>query len=310
MANEEEVRVDMKFRDEYTDGVKQARDMTEGLDRSLEDAGESSAEANLRFLATVEAVDRLGGGVSKIRGGLEDLGIVSGETAEQLRKVEGAADLMVGTAEIAIVSMEAWTRATNNQKIALIGVASAAAAVGTAMVAMNAESEDQRKIFSALTGVTAGLAAAEFTLAAAKAAGWTASAGPASPAMAAVIAGSLVATAAAIATYVVASRKAAEEAEAGLQTGPGVIKEAEVLASGQIADGIRVDAGEAISIRAARPTATQAILGESRSMHPAIREMNVTIIGAFNPWDPAENRKAAEVLGENIVRRIGGRLSD
>lgn len=297
----------MKFNDEYTDGVKEAKQSTDRLDKSLEDVGETSAEANLRFLATMEAIDKVGGAVSKIRGGLEDLGIVSEETAKQLRKIEGAADLVVGSAQIAIVGMEAWTRATDNQRTAMIGLAFAAAAVGSAMAAMNAQSEEERAVFSTLTGITAGLAAAEFTLAAAKAAQWTASSGPLAPVTAAAIAAGLVGAAAAIATYIAASRNDSESVR--MQTGPGVIKEAEVLSTGQIADGLIVDAGEDVTVRASRPTVPDAILREKTGgSAPAIGEMNVTIIGAFNPWDPSENRRAAETLGENTVRKLGGRL--
>ena len=254
----------------------------------------------------MEAIDKVGGAVAKIRGGLEDLGIVSEETAEKLRKIEGAADLIVGSSQIAVVSMEAWTRATKNQRTAMIGLAAAAAAVSFAVAAANTENEDAKKVYSALTGVTAGLAAAEFTLAAAKAAQWTAASGPLAPVTAAAIAAGLVGVSAAIATYIASSEKA--QSTLGLQTGAGVIKEAEVLSSGQIASGISVDAGEVVSVRAARPNVAESILRERTTGGPMIREMNVTIIGAFNPWNPAENRKAAEVMGENIIRRLGGRV--
>lgn len=304
-GEEREVKATLKFEDEYTEGVKQASKETDRMDKSLEDVQESSLEANIAFMATLDAVDKLGGGVAKIRGGLEDLGIVNEQTAETLRKVEGAADLVVGTAEIAIVTMAGWTRATEGQRNALLGLGAAAAAAGLAFAAVNAETEEAKAVYSALTGVAAGLAAAEFTLAAAKMAGWVAGAGPLSPAMAAVIAGALVAASAAAATYWASTKETASA-----QMGEGQEKVFMVEEGGDVrprrfaidqTGEIQLHAGEEATITRRGAPAEVSPIEQPRA--PLIGVVNFN--GWFSPLDPRGQRRAAEALALIVDLRNG-----
>jgi hypothetical protein len=240
-------------------------------------------------LATVEAIDAWGGGVSKIRGGLEDLGIVSEETANKLRKVEGAADIMVGSAQISIVALEAWKRATDAQKFAMIELGLVTAAVWAAYGAFTAQSNAQRIAFSLLTGITAGLAAAKFTLALAEASAAIAAAGPAAPIVAGLIGGGLAAGA----VYWAATKAKAEG-----QTAIGEEREFEVRQSGIV----EVHQGE--RMRLSREGEGAANLGRPRRGSGA--NINVTLVGNFNLNDPVGVRRTGEQLGDYLDRYLGG----
>lgn len=217
MADDKEVKVKLTLEDEYSDKVEQAAEKTEKLDQATQDLKGSTLEENVAFLTTIETLDKFGGSVSKIRGGLEDTGLVSEDTAKQLMKVQGAVDLLVGSAEIFMMVQRVMNAEmlknitiTRTQALAMGTLAASAGAVGFAYAAINAGSREQAALYSTLTGITAGLAAAEFTLAVAKfseaVAGW----GPAAP----IIAGIIMAAIAGGATYL-ASLKASAQTEEG-----------------------------------------------------------------------------------------------
>lgn len=285
---DKDLNVKMKFEDDFTEGAERAEGQAKKLDKSVDDLSESTVEANIQFLATVEAVDKLGGGVAKIRGGLEDLGIVNEETAESLRKVEGAADLMVGSAEIAIVTMHVWKGASDALKMSLIGTTFAAMGVGAAFLAINAQTEETRALFSALTGVSMGLAAAQFTLAAANSIAWVA----ANPLLAPVLIGAIAATVAGLATYIAAGRAAASA-----QTAPGEVKVLEVEGTGNVL----VHAGEQMIV--GRPGPREG--GRRRG-----REFPVTInfIGVVGTFDQRALDKTEEIIGRVVSNALGGEL--
>ena len=288
-GDDKELKVSMEFDDNYTDKVEEAADSTEKLDKSLQDTEESALEANIAFLATMEAIDQVGGSVAKIRAGLEDLGIVTEEQAAALRKIEGAADLFTGTAQLATIATHGWKKATDLQKTSLLGVAAAAAAAGSAVMAMNAETAEQRALYSTLTGITAGLAIAQFTLALAQYSSAVAAAGPAAPIMAALIGGSLIA-----ATTYWASTKAA----AGAQTGPGEIREAEVMMTGQV----EVHQGERMRLtRDGRTPASLRGMAERRG-----GDINLTVISPFDPFLLESSGNLDSFLGQFITANVRG----
>lgn len=226
----------------------------------------------------------VGGSVAKIRAGLEDLQIVTEEQAEALRKIEGAADLFTGTAQLATGAMHLWKKATDAQKTAMIGLGLATASVGLAMMAMNAQTNEEAALFSTLTGITSGLAIAQFTLALAKYSAAVAGAGPAAPIMAAVIGGALVAAS----VYWVSTKDMASA-----QTGEGQVLNAEVLQTGLV----EIHQGEQMSIT--RGGGVMANL--RRTGGGGFRDLNITLVGAFDPMDPRGQRRIATQLGRLVI---------
>lgn len=290
MAEDDRVDVGFGFSDDYTAGVKEAKKETEEMNETLRETKDSSDDANLSFLATKEAVDAVGGSFAKIRAGAEDLNIVTEEQAEILRKVEGVADLFTGTAELALGTMKLWTQATVAQRNAMIGLGAAVGAAGLAFAAVNAESASARAHYSVLTGVTTGLALAEFTLAAAKMSSWVAGAGPLAPAMAALIGGALAASA----TYIASTR-----ASVGLQTGRDQTVEAEVNATGDV----RLHQGERIIVT--REGGVPAELSALAGRAPLINHFHMTLVGQYNLGNPAGLRQTSEQIGRDVARQLG-----
>lgn len=224
MAGEDEiVKVGMRFEDDYSDGAKKAADAAKDLDQSQKDVEESTLESNIAFLAQMEALDGLTSGYNQVIGGADDLGLVNQEQMEQLRKITGALDLTVGSMKLYTIATSALADVNTAFLIpSLIGVAAAAGAIGFALMAASAQSEEARATFSVLTGVATGLAAAQFTLAAANAFQSVALAGPAAPIVAGLITGGL----AAIGTYLATAKEEAitrpEDLNIpGAQTEPG-----------------------------------------------------------------------------------------
>lgn len=286
---EKKLTVEMDFEDKYTDEVRDAADETDKLDRSLQSTEKSSMEANIAFLATVDALDKFGSGVSKIKGGLEDLNVVNEEQAEQLQKVVGAVDIFVGSAEIAVIGMAAWTRATEAQKTAMIGLGLASASAGLAIAAVNAQTKEGKAILSAMTGVTTGLAIAQFTLALATASQRVAAAGPAAPVVAGLIGGGLVA----VGTY-----WAAIKSQAGAQTAPGEERVFEADTGGVI----EIHGGE--TARITREGRTSPALRQREGV-PAIGTFNLTLVSAIDPFNPAGQRAIAERTADYMDRVLG-----
>ena len=234
---DKEVSVKLTLDDELSDGMDKATQSTERLNKSVESLKDSSIETNVAFMANLETLDRFGGSIAKIRGGLQDTGIVSAETAEQLMKVQGAVDLIVGSSEILIVVQRTLQKTTQTQALAMGTLAAAAGGVAAAYMAINARSEQERELFAALTGVSLGLAAAQFTLALAKYSAAVADAGPLAP----VVAGIITASLAAGAVYF-ASLKASAETEPGEirvveKTGVALVHEGETI--GRVSEPIR-----------------------------------------------------------------------
>ncbi len=214
---DKEVKVKLELEDDYSDKVEQATRKTEDLDSSMQDLHGTTLEDNVAFLTTVESLDKFSGSISKVRGGLQDTGLVSEDMAQQLLKVQGAVDLVVGSAEILMIVQ----RALNSQMLANIAItrtqaltmgtlAATAGAVGMAYMAINAQTKEERALFSVLEGATLGLAAAQFTLALAKFSQAVAGAGPLAPIMAGIITAAIGAGA----TYL-ASVKASAQTEPG-----------------------------------------------------------------------------------------------
>lgn len=282
-----DVSVRMTFEDEYTDGVKKADDATKDLDSSTEKMTEANLEANVQFMATLQGMERFNGGIRKTIQGLNDVGIISEKTRQDLKGVTGGLDVMTGTLQVAYVAMTAWTRATEAQKMAMVGLGAAAGAVGLAMVAMNATTEKQRVLFSLLTGVTAGLAVAQFTLALAEMSAKVAAAGPLAPIMAALIGGSIVAGA----TYIAATRE-----QASAQTGLGEAKVVEARTTGNFT----IHEGEEAVVR--RISAAEAPAPGGPSV-----VVNNTFVGWFSPLDPRGQQRISEETARGIYQRLGGR---
>lgn len=253
MADDKEVKVKLTLEDEYSDKVEQATDKTEKLDGATKQLEGSTLEENVAFLTTIETLDRFSGSISKLRGGLQDTGLVSDDTAKQLQKVQGAVDMVVGSAEILVMLQKVLNAEmlknitiTRTQALAMGTLAASAGAVGFAYAAINAGSKEEKALFSALTGITAGLAAAQFTLAMAKfseaVAGW----GPLAP----VIAGIIMASIAGGATYL-ASLKASAQTEEGEmrtveQTGMVLVHQGEVI--GRVSEPAQAPAGGTIQV--------------------------------------------------------------
>ena len=194
----------------------------------MEDVERSSAEANLAFIAQMQLLEGLSSGYNQAFQGARDMGLINDDLAEKLIKVKGAMDLTIGTMKIYKTLSEALTLVNFASLIpSLIGVAFAASAVALAYLSVNAETERQRRLFSVLTGVSVGLAAAQFTLAAANASAWITAAGPSAPLMAGIIFGSL----AAMGTYLASSRQELFVSPGDLtpegQTSPGTTREIE-----------------------------------------------------------------------------------
>lgn len=175
-------------------------------------------------------------------------------------------------------------------RTSLIGVAFAAGAIGAAMLAVNAQTKEQQVLFSVLTGIATTLAIAQFAAAAGLFAANVAGAGILAPVLAAVIGGAL----AAAATFAAASK-----AQAGLQTGTGEAKEFEVGATGNV----EIHQGE--QGRITRGGGTPALLRpiEPRGA-PIIGQL--TIVNAFNPFDPSGQRMVADQIGGFIASRVRG----
>lgn len=228
-GDDETVQVGMRFEDEYSDGAKRAADAARDLDKTQKDVEESTLESNIAFLAQMEALDGVTSGYNQVIGGADDLGVVNQEQMEQLRKITGALDLTVGSLKLYTIASEALADVNTALLIpSLLGVAAAAGAIGFALMASNAQSEEARVTFSVLTGVATGLAAAQFTLAAANAFESVALAGPAAPIVAGLIAGGL----AAIGTYLATAKEESitrpeDLSIPGAQTRPGEYRKTE-----------------------------------------------------------------------------------
>jgi len=222
---DEELTIRANFDDRYTDKMVTAADETEEFRDQLDATRDSAMAANVSFIAQMQALDGVASGYGKAFSGARELGLINDELAVKLRKVKGVLDLTTGSAKM-LQSAHQMLATTNTAMLipSLLGVAFAAGAVAFAYMATNAESDRQRALFSVLTGVSVALAAAQFTLAAAEASVWVAKAGPAAPAMVAIIAGSL----AAMATYMASTKKDMRTMSKELmpegQTSPGEVR--------------------------------------------------------------------------------------
>jgi hypothetical protein len=322
---DKELSVGLKFEDDYTDGVRDCTEETRALMAETDNLKESTVEANVEFLTQVETLHAVDRSVGQVRRGMNELGLANKEMDTAMRKIEGVSSLVIGSAQLATVALKGWTKATDNQKTAMVGLGLAAVGVGLAIAATNAQTDQERAYASALTGVVLGLAAAEFTLAAAKAAGWTAAAGPASPAMAATIAGSLVAVSAAMGTYWVATHKTTSA-----QTEPGQERRftfgAEddqryhVTQTGEVR-GLYAHEGEEMAIgrppltlQPSRPeTATSGPAQPQQQVQPQVIDHSVSIatlqlVGWWSPLDPRGADAAGQALGKAIQQQLGGGL--
>lgn len=198
---DEELVIEIVAEDDYTDTVKDVRKETDELSDSMEDARASTEEANIAFLAQMQALEGVSSGYNQVFGGVQDLGLVNEQQIEQLRKIKGALDLTIGSLKLYSVAAEHLGKLNVDLLIpSLIGTAAAAGGIAFAMMAANAASEEERLVFAALTGVSFGLAAASFTLAAAQSSVRIAEAGILAPVVAAAIVGGLAFALTAIAT--------------------------------------------------------------------------------------------------------------
>jgi hypothetical protein len=207
---DEEVKVKLTLEDDFSDEAERAADATQHLDKGMDQLKQSTTEANVAFLTTLETIDKFGSSVSQLRGGLQDTGLVSDETAQSLLKVQGAVDILVGATQMYLTVGQMFKVLNLDITRTLKGVGFAAGAVATAYMAINAHSDEERAIFSTLTGITTALAAANFLLADAKLAATLAGYGPAAPFVAAAIVGAVAAGA----TYF-ASLKASAQTDVG-----------------------------------------------------------------------------------------------
>lgn len=237
---DETIIAEASFEDKYSAGVSKAAGETRKFKKELDNTKDSSEKANIAFLAQINALQGVQRGYSNVVSGVTTLGLLRPDEIAQLNKLKGVIDLVTGSLGL-YKSVAKLVAATNINTLipSLWGIAAATAGIGFAMLAATTASEDMRKLFSALTGISIGLAAAQFTLAAANSFAAISAAGPLAP----VVAGVIAASVAGIATYLATAKTQAAvspgelpqaQTEPGqsrtvLQTGQAVVHEGEEI---------------------------------------------------------------------------------
>lgn len=186
---DKKVEVEFELKDEYTAKAEKIEESNKKIEKSFERVGESTLEANVKFMTTIESIDRFGTSIQQLRGGLEDTGLVSEEQAKQLQKITGVADILVSTTNILIISQKALKSITMENIKTLGTLGAVAGSLAFAYMAVTSKSKEEKEIFSALTGITTALATAQFALSLAKMAGW----GPLAPIIITAVVGSMAA---------------------------------------------------------------------------------------------------------------------
>lgn len=272
MADEREFKVTIVTDDQSTKNTQEAARATRNLDKAQRDLKKSTDDTNLAFLAEIEAIDKIHSGMQKIVGAVGELNLVNDKQLKQLRQLAAVLDLVVGSYEILLavrkldlIDKLTHIDLTNTQTIALGGMAAAMAGVGFAILAVNAQTDEQRALFSVLTGVTWGLAAAEFALAIAKVTEATLGFGT-------------IAAIGLITAALVSITTAVASAEASAQTGPGEVKIVTRTGNVTMHEGERVSRGRSgnnfnITFNSAIPSTSSERRMTRRMFERAIREV-------------------------------------
>lgn len=145
--------------------LESARDKTEQFSDKAVQADVNLLAMSERFDIAGDAVGSFNSGLSALRGGLEDTIGLTEHQSKQMQGFIGVMDLVEAPMLVAIPMWKAYASGMKDAALAAGALATAALGVGAAMAATNAQSEGELQMFSALAGVTWGLAAAQATLA-------------------------------------------------------------------------------------------------------------------------------------------------
>ena len=154
--------------DEVTDDGERAERSMKDLEGATTAAGVSALAASEKWQAMGDAFGRTASSTAQVRGGLEDLGIATEGVSRGLQKMTGVADLAEAPLLHITDSMRVMETAGFRAAMAMGAAATATMGVGAALAAITAETEKEKQIFSALTGITWGLTAAQTALAISK----------------------------------------------------------------------------------------------------------------------------------------------
>jgi len=235
---DEELIVEARFDDDYTQKAKAATAATHDMADGLNNTQAAAQAANVSFLATMKSLDGLKSGFDANIRGMSELGIIGEDTVMKMRQVSAALDIVTGSTKMAIAAKKMLATVNFTEVLpSLVAVGLAAASLAAAYLAVNSASKEQRIVFSALTGVTMGLAVAKFLLATAEISYKTA-----------LTAGVAAATIAAGITYAVASMNSAKQSAMDLpaaqtsegegrfvrRTGQAVVHEGEVISRADV----------------------------------------------------------------------------
>lgn len=212
--------------EDYVNGMKEADDATSNFGDSADGAAIATVALAAKFESLQQGIGAANASMGKLITGLQDTIGLSEEQAIQFRRVKGSLDLMEAPLGIAIAQLRVMETVGMRAALVTGALTTAAISFGLALNAVNAQTDEQRKLFSALTGLTVGLTAtqvaAAYQIAAAKtvqatatwelaAAEGAASAAATGGATAPLIIGAIAAIVAAIATYKVSSAMAASK---------------------------------------------------------------------------------------------------
>ena len=164
-------KVTLETEDQMSGPTKTATKSVKDMDKAQKDLKKSTVENDIAFLALTGAIDKVHSGMMKIIGAVGELNLVNDEQLQKLRQVAAAMDLIVGTTEVVIairhldiLSKLRHFQATNAQILSMGALAAAMGGVAFAMLAVSAETDEQKATYTALTAVTWGLAGAQLAV--------------------------------------------------------------------------------------------------------------------------------------------------
>ena len=99
MAEDTEVVYTFRAEDEISGPMKKAEEQLQRTERASEECTQAQERAILKSVETLSALHAVQSGMSAVTSSVQTLGLVDEETAQSLRKVTAAIQLVVGTAQ-------------------------------------------------------------------------------------------------------------------------------------------------------------------------------------------------------------------